>query len=233
MRSIRSRRALALGFVILVVSAGGGTALAISQSSSPDLSSPSPTGMATSIPSNLRSSFSALRTTRQQSDALPPGAAATVTGGPGQHYGINPSLSRLVGEVDGSKVWLVPGASGTCLYDSQSGGAVCTSNDQLSLQGAALLLLPTAGGQPILVGVLPDGASVSATDANGSEVPVAVSGGAFRFTGAAGGRVTIHGPSADNVLDIPSSSPSASASQARINDPPSSPMTAPPPGSPG
>jgi len=130
---------------------------------------PSPYGTASSIPSDLASSFAILRRPPQPAiDALPAAAAAAITAGPGgQHYGVNPALSRFAGTVNGVTFWLVPGNFGSCMYTSTD-GSVCTSNPLISTEGAQALLVPDAGGPATLIGIVPDGATITATNADGS-----------------------------------------------------------------
>jgi len=163
--------------------------------------------MAPSVPNELRSSFASFRRAAVSADALPAAAQATVTQGGNSSHGLNPSLSRLVGEAGGSKIWMVPGTSGSCLYDTLSGGAVCGSNTDVSSHGLSLLLVPVSGAQPTLVGLVPDGATVTATDATGAETAIPTSSSVFRVTGNGGGKVTIQSASGSSqVLSIPSPS---------------------------
>jgi hypothetical protein len=207
---MKSRRVFSvLGSVIAAIAASAGIAMALQSSSSIGLSKARESSVnlrATSIPVGLAASYTVLRRASDAADSLPAGGVATVTQGLGQTYGINPALSRLAGTPDGSGVWIVPGASGTCIYDALSGGGACGSNAEVEAHGAALLLVPPAGGAPIMVGVLPSGATVAAANADGASVPVTVSGTAFRLTGSSGGTVTISGLSGNEVLPIPTGS---------------------------
>jgi len=39
-----------------------------------------------------------------------------MTTAPSRHWGVNPDLSRFIGTVDGTWIWLVPGSVGSCIY---------------------------------------------------------------------------------------------------------------------
>lgn len=208
-----SRRVLALGSALITVAASaGGTLAATSGSSSSNqrssAGSPQST-MSQAVPNELTSSFASLRRAVRAADSLPAEAEATVThAGNSLSYGLDPSQARLVGEAGGSKIWLVPGTSGSCLYDALSGGAACAANAEVSAYGLSLLLVPVSGAQPTLVGLLPDGASITATDSRGSKTSMPTSSSVFRVTGYGGGNVTIQTVAGSpQVLSIPSPSP--------------------------
>ena len=218
-----SRRVLALGTALVTIGAtAGGTLAATSGSSSSNhrLSVGSKQiAMARSVPNELKSSFTSFRRAAEPIDALPAAAQATVTHGGSSSYGLNPSLSRLVGEAGGSKIWLVPGTSGSCLYDTLGGGAVCGPNADVSTYGLSLLLVPVSGAQPTLVGVVPDGATVTATDPSGATTSIPTSSSVFRVTGNGGGKVTIQSASGGSqALSIPSPSPAPAGPPAEGSD---------------
>lgn len=145
---------------------------------------PSPYGTATSIPSDLAASFAILRTARQSAiDALPAAGTAAISAGPGgQHYGVNTDLSRYVGAINGTLFWLVPGNLGSCVYTSNEGTA-CTSNTRVSTEGTVELLVPVAAGADTFLGIVPDDATVTAANKDGSTAPVLRSGDAYMVTG--------------------------------------------------
>ncbi len=181
--STKRRRAVALGAALIV--AGAATGVALATESGPDLSAPSPTGVASSVPADLASSFAALGEPRRTKDALPGEAAASLTapGSFGAHYGVNVEMSRLMGEANGISVWLVPGESGSCILLS-SGGSACGSNETVRTEGIFLAIVPTtSNAAPWAVGIVPDGAKVDgATGASG----VAMGGNALSDSGAGG-----------------------------------------------
>jgi hypothetical protein len=201
--------------LVTVASASGAIADASGLLGGPDLTAPSPLGMASSVPSGLAASFAVLRRPRDPAvDAVPTAGTAgaiSVVGGIGQHYGVNLDLSRFVGTVDGSSVWLIPGSTGSCIYISGDGGGVCGPNDLASsMQGLVQHLVPVAGGATTFIGALPDGASVTATNTDGTRAPVSVSGAAFNVSGDTSLRsVTIHEADGQTLtLDGRSSAPS-------------------------
>lgn len=207
-RTASIRRWLICAVVVGVLGASGGVAWAISTNDSqPDLSAPSPSGMATSIPAQLSAAYPFLSAARQAADTFPADGAQTLSDGIASHYGVNPALAMAAGSVGGSTVWLVPGATGSCVYDSQSGGAECASNDVVTSQGIALTLVPVSGGDTTVVGVLPSGASVTATNATGTSVPVAQDGSAFYVVGAQGGSVNVQTSAAGTTSFSPPTSP--------------------------
>lgn len=199
----------ALAGTAVVLGAGAGVVMA-GVDTPPDLSTPSPGGQATSIPSELASSFAFLRRPQQPSDALTGAAASGVGGGAVAHYGINPSLARLAGSIDGSPVWFVPGSTGSCIV-LREGGSSCGSNELAAGEGVYIALVPTSGAPATVVGIVPDGAHVTSANASGSEAPVSQSGQAFRVSGADGATsFTIHTPNGGSVVQsIPTSQPSS------------------------
>jgi len=171
---------------------------------------PSPGGTATQIPPALVSAYAFLRAPRNPAtDALPNNpnglGAITVPGGGGGHYGVNPALSRLVGTINGESFWLIPGNRGSCV-DTTSDGSICTSNANITTQGAVAW-----SGK--LLGVVPDGAAVTATNSNGSSAPVLRAANAFIVPYEPRLRtVTVHEASGhDWTLDIPAATGPTSA----------------------
>lgn len=203
---ITRRRLVAIGSVAIAAGViAGGVALA-TDTPAPDLTSPSPSGQATSIPSGLSDAFAALRAGRQSSDALS-GAAATAISNTGAfaHYGVNPSLSRLVGSLGGAPVWLAPGSTGSCLVLS-SGASVCGPNETIAQRGIAIALVPTSGASATVEGVVPDGASVTTSSA-----PVSLSGQVFSVSAANATTYTIHTPAGGTITQpLPTGKPPAS-----------------------
>lgn len=221
-----SRRLLALGSALVTVGASAGGTLAATSGSTPHRphSVHSRAQMAESTPSELASAFSSFKRAAGPEDALPMGAVSTINGSVNAGYGLNPSLSRLLGEAGGSKIWLVPGSTGSCLYDALSGGAICASNSAVRSQGLTLLLVPVSGAQPTLVGAVPDGSTVTAKDRSGSATGIPVPDSVFRVSGYGGGDLTIQTPSGTQVVPIPTpapapSGPASSATSANAQPP--------------
>jgi hypothetical protein len=146
---------------------------------------PSPEGTASLIPADLAASFAILRQPRQPAiDALPADGVAAIgtSGGIGGHYGANPALSRYVGAINGTSFWLVPGDVGSCVYFSNA-GMDCTSNTLMTGQGTQGLLVPDDGGAVTFLGVVPDNATVTAENIDGSDATVLRAGNAYEVTG--------------------------------------------------
>ena len=172
---------------------------------------PSPEGMATQIPPGLASAYAILRAPRNPAiDALPdtPNGleAIMVPGGGGGHFGVNPALSRFVGTIDGQSFWLIPGILGSCV-DTTSDGSQCTSNANMTTHGSI-------GWVGDVLGVVPDGATVTATNSDGSSAPVLRSANAFVVPYESLLRtVTVHEASGhDWTLDMPSATGPTNAS---------------------
>jgi hypothetical protein len=204
-----------------VVAASGAIAEASGLLGPPDLSAPSPLGVAQSIPGGLASSFAILRRAPQPADALPAGTTLTaVAGGVGSHYGINIELSRFVGTVDGTAIWLVAGSTGTCMYTAHDGG-VCAANDLVSSQGLLGAQVPVADGADTFIGVVPDGASVTATNTDGTPGPVSRSGAAYSVSGDADLRSVTIREADGQLLTLPAPAPFSPPSSPGGGVPPS------------
>jgi len=149
---------------------------------------PSPEGIASSIPSDLASSYAILRRPRNPTvDALPayPPSGLDAPGSFGPHYGVNVNLSRYAGTIDGTSFWLVPGNLGSCVHASND-GSICTSNENMEASGPQELLVPATGAAASAVtflGIVPDNATVTAANTDGSSAPVLRSGSAYMVTG--------------------------------------------------
>ena len=197
--------------LVTLAAASGAIADASGLLGPPDLSAPSPLGTASSIPTDLASSYAILRRPRDPSDALPPETPPiAVGGGTTAHYGININLSRYVGTVNGTKMWLVAGSTGACMYTADQGGA-CAATAVATTQGLFGAQVPVAGGADTFIGLIPDGASVTATNTDGTPGFVERSGSAFAVTGDLGLRtVTIHEPDGGH-LTLPAPGPFAPA----------------------
>ena len=197
--------------LVTLAAASGAIADASGLLGPPDLSAPSPLGTASSIPTDLASSFAILRRPREPGDALPAGTPPiAVGGGTTAHYGININLSRYVGTINGTKMWLVAGSTGACMYTADQGG-VCAATAVVTTQGLFGAQVPVAGGADTFIGVIPDGASVTATNTDGTPARVERSGSAFAVTSDPRlSAVTIHEPDGQQ-LTLPAPGPFAPA----------------------
>jgi len=206
--------------LVTVAAASGAIADASGLLGPPDLSAPSPLGTPSSIPNDLASSFAILRRAREPADALPAGTTLTaVSGGVGAHYGINVGLSRFVGAIAGTSVWLVPGSTGACMYTTSDGGS-CAPTDLVTTQGLVVAMVPVAGGAVAFLGVVPDGASVTATNTDGTKGPVVRSGAAYGVSGDTNLRsATIHDADGQSFT-LPAPGPASAGSPAAAGPPP-------------
>lgn len=151
-----------------------------------DLTAPSPSGIASSIPSSIESSFAIARTARTTQDTLPAEAVQSLeaSGSLAVHYGVNPALARFAASISSTSVWLVPGDTGSCIW-IEGQGAECGPNELVSTQGLALAAVPVSGSASSVIGILPDGASVTASNEDGSSANVTTSGDAYYIVGQA------------------------------------------------
>lgn len=206
--SIRPKRlaAVLIGTTVLAGAATG--AVMATENTPPDLSVPAANGRATSIPNELASSFAFLRRSQEPSDVLAGAAAQGVGGGTAAHYGVNPSLARMAGTVEGSPIWLVPGSTGSCIVLAE-GGSACAANELVSSQGIYMALIPVSGGHATVIGVIPDNAYVSAKHSDGTESVASQSGHAFSVSSAGGvSSFTIHTDAGTSVVQsMPSTAP--------------------------
>src|SRR5579862_5092967 len=175
-KRLRSVRLLA-GAVVLGCGLGIGLAAAGATPGASlfgqDLTAPASGGVAASVPSSVTSSFAIARAPRTSQDSLPADAVQSLeaSGSLAVHFGVNPALSRLAGTVDGTAVWLVPGSAGSCMWVDGE-GAECAPNSFVSSQGLQLVRIPVSGAASSAIGILPDGASVTATNDDGSQAAV-------------------------------------------------------------
>jgi hypothetical protein len=179
----RRHRRLTAGVALAVVLAASAGIAAAAGVLLPDLTSPAPGGPASSPPSSLTSSFAVLRAPRRATDSLPAAGTASMTTEPTRHWGVNPNLSRFIGAVDGTRIWLVPGSIGSCIYGPGGGGSACGPNGPIVEKGLMLALVPVNGSAPSIIGITPDGASVTAKNADGSPAPVSRAGNAYAMSG--------------------------------------------------
>jgi hypothetical protein len=151
-----------------------------------NLSEPSPLGPARTIPTSLAASFAPLRRVRRASDALPANALPEGTspvrldGTAVGHYGINLTLSRVAGDVGGETIWLVPGSTGVCAF-TEFDGFTCEPNLLAVQHGLVFGRVVTSGAPSTTIGVVPDGATVTAVASDGTSHQVALSGNVFKL----------------------------------------------------
>jgi len=193
----RGRGKALIGLVAVVVASGAFADASGVFSPDRNLGTPSPLGTAKEVPPALVSAFAVMRRPPEPGDSLPAGTPLdAVGGGLSAHYGINPALSRFVGTIDGTSFWLIAGSTGACLYTSNL-GSICSRDDRVTTLG----LVANVGRY---FGILPDAASITATNPDGSSAPIARSGAAYEVLGNANlATVTIH-EGDGNELTLPS-----------------------------
>jgi hypothetical protein len=115
---------MALGGVV-----GGGVALATTLSAQPE---PTPAPKAATLPPELSAHFAALNEAESagvagigRADAETKTLLNRGTQGIGAQFGLNASLAREVRYGQSHHLWLVPGSTGVCIQDYESGSGVC------------------------------------------------------------------------------------------------------------
>jgi hypothetical protein len=180
--------ALAVGAATL--SAGDTRHAATNAASPPTYVATGATGV---VPAALAARFSDLRRPATSTDSPPADvrpSVAALGSGPGTSYGVISSAARLIGAPGATKVWLVPGATGSCIVISQ-GSSACGPNGKVETQGLMLALVPTDGAPAVVTGVLPDGASITSTDTGGLTHSVELTGRAYSMSAMASSGFTI------------------------------------------
>lgn len=149
--------------------------------------------LAPAVPSALANSYKFL--TQTSSSAMPSSLARDV--GWAATAGVNAALAREAGVVGNQDLYLVPGASDTCLELSTGGGS-CGTNAVVAEQGAWLILKPVSGAAPTEYGIVPDGSTVTPATAS---THVSQSGNAIMATSSTStaGELTIHTASGQTV----------------------------------
>lgn len=110
-------------------------------------------------------------------------------------FGLEPNQARLLSVEGPLRAWFVPGSKGACLVWLSHVGAgplaqrvmahfVYGKTRQLDTRG--LFALQIGSGKEVILGVVPDGTSVSVTTMAGSTEPVPVTANAFAVTGSTG-----------------------------------------------
>lgn len=209
MSSVMKATRTQLGIAAAVfLTAGAGSAVAVSVLRAPDLSTVAP--KAAAAPAGLASAFPVIARARVTADGLPSSintAPFGAEGGSGAHYGVNPSLTRRVTAPNGMNMWIIPGSQGVCIMLATGQGA-CGSSQRAETEGIFVILAPISGRGPSTVdGILPSGASADLTGASGAPQPVDVAAdGAFSVTGPQASTITVHtttGSAASDTLGLP------------------------------
>lgn len=168
----------------------------------PDLTSVSPKAQA--APAGLVSAFPSLGRAQTSDDVLPQFLAGFGDRGVGTHWGTNVSLSRGIVAPNGTRMWLMPGTTGTCITLANGQGA-CGPNSGphgVETQGIWMLLAPTSGGDPTIEGVLPAMSTISVGPDVSTEHTVRMSvDHAFAITVPRGSHYTISEPGGATSAD--------------------------------
>lgn len=170
-----------LGLVVLGAALTDGIALATSHGAEPE-----PTPKTATVPTELSDHFAVLSestTSGTGVTGVESADATTVTRldesaeGPSGQFGLNPSLARNVA-YGSEHVWVIPGSTGVCVHDFETGSGVCGPTSH-ALSGNITLDVggdengATGGGT--IYGLAPNGNSVVVVhDANGSTEDVSV-----------------------------------------------------------
>jgi hypothetical protein len=156
---------------------------------------------------SLKDTFSVLRSAKGAATspgaALPAGTATHLTEPSAEvsEYELEPTRAAYVTLNPSVHGWVVPGRSGICLVlPSPSNpiyiGTTCASTTSVDAGGLISVERPTSG-PPVAYGLVPNGASVTATGTDGSSTTVPITGSnLFMYGGQTVRSVSIHVPGA-------------------------------------
>lgn len=169
---------------VLAATSAAIAAIAVSQaaSSTPVRAS----GHARSSTMGLRY-FSVLHSARvaTSSEELPASTAKHLSepGTEDSEYGLEPADARHVQLNASTHGWVVPGQAGVCLVVPSSNGdwisTDCGSVGSANVGGLVMVARPASG--PVLYGLVPNGASVTVTNTNGSDASIPVADNVFMY----------------------------------------------------
>ena len=140
--------------------------------------------LARSAHRRLDSRFSVLRTAKlagSSSGAALPTATAKHLTEPGtlvSEFALEPANAAAV-EINNTRAWVIPGRRGMCL--AVSGVLVTTEacGPLASADAGGLVMVQRPSSGPVISGLVPDGASVTLTDTDGSSTSVPVTSNVF------------------------------------------------------
>jgi len=174
--------------IILVAIAAALGAIAVSQAAS------APRRLARGARfSVLRSAKAAVSTA---ATALPASTAKYVTepGTLASEYEIEPAGAAYVEINATTHAWVIPGRKGMCLvvpvWKGLSIDTSCGSTANAAGGSLVMILRPSSG--PVVYGLAPDGASVTATNNDGTSKNVPVAHNVFMYAGPSAKAVTVH-----------------------------------------
>jgi hypothetical protein len=151
---------------------------------------------------SLKDTFSVLRSARvaavSPEAALPAVTAKHLTelGTEMSEYELEPARAAYVALTSTDHGWVVPGRSGICLVvPSPSNriyiGTTCASTSDADAGGLYTVERPTSG-PPVAYGVVPNGASVTAINKDGSSTTVPITSNLFMYGGQTVRSVSVH-----------------------------------------
>ena len=184
--------------ILLAAAVSAVAAITISEASS----APVRASAGPALGRSLKDTFSVLRSAKAgatSSQAALPAATATHLTEPNaevSEYGLEPARATYVALTSTAHGWVVPGRSGICLVlPSPSNpiyiGTTCASTTSADAGGLIAVERPTSG-PPVAYGLVPNGASVTATDVDGSSTTVPITSGLFLYGGQTVRSVTVH-----------------------------------------
>jgi hypothetical protein len=153
---------------------------------------------------SLEDTFSVLRSAKvaalSSEAALPAGPAKHLIelGTEISEYELEPARAVYVALTPTDHGWVIPGRSGICLVlPSLSNrlymGTTCASSASADAGGLITVERPTSG-PPVAYGLVPNGASVTATDKDGSSTTVPITSNLFVYGGQTVRSVSLHVP---------------------------------------
>jgi type II secretory pathway pseudopilin PulG len=149
---------------------------------------------------SLKDTFSVLRSAKAAvaSPALPAETAKSLTevGAETSEYGLEPARAAYVAVTPTDHGWVVPGRNGICLVlPSPSNqiyiGTTCASTTDADAGGLFTVERPSSG-PPVAYGLVPNGASVTAINKDGSSTSVPITSNLFMYGGQTVRSVSIH-----------------------------------------
>jgi len=149
------------------------------------------------IAASLDDHFAVLRSakTAASSEALPAeyAKALTESGTMVSEFGLEPAHARVL-DTGGTTVWVIPGRSGLCLGTPESDGVratSCGSLEHADAEGVFIVQRPTSGAATV-IGLVPNGDTISIASQSGSSNSVAVANNVFTYSDSSEQSVSVH-----------------------------------------
>jgi hypothetical protein len=204
-------RRIGISIFVVALAAAAFGAIAISQAASTSATHSTRTTHAVRLrerrvahagASSLDSRFSVLDSARLSASSTGPLPAAysehlTEPGTMISELGLEPADARIV-DVNGVEVWIIPGQNGLCLGVPAANGRTrsssCGTLAHAEAEGVALIERPSSGAATV-IGLVPNGDTVTATYQDASSSNVAVANNVFVYGGASVQSVSVHAAS--------------------------------------